>query len=133
MSAAVAKRLASDRGSMESSPEAAMQPQLRISFRKSIAMGPGKADLLDAIADSGSISAAARKLGMSYRRAWLLVDTMNASFKAPLVETLTGGAQGGGARVTDLGHDVVRRYRVMEKKACASVAREMNQFSDLMR
>lgn len=112
---------------------ATLRPQLRISFRKSIAMGPGKADLLDAIAASGSISAAARKLGMSYRRAWLLVDTMNASFKSPLVETLTGGAQGGGARVTDLGQDVVKRYREMEKKACASVAREMGQFSDLMR
>ena len=110
-----------------------LSPQLRISFRKSIAMGPGKADLLDAIAESGSISAAARKLGMSYRRAWLLVDTMNASFKAPLVETLTGGAQGGGAQVTELGHDVVRRYRIMEKKACASVGLEMAQFADLMR
>ena len=117
---------------MEASSDSTMRPQLRISFRKSIAMGPGKADLLDAIAESGSISAAARKLGMSYRRAWLLVDTMNASFKSPLVETLTGGAQGGGARVTELGRDVVRRYRVMEKKACASVAREMAQFSDLM-
>lgn len=113
--------------------EPTLRPQLRISFRKSIAMGPGKADLLDAISESGSISAAARKLGMSYRRAWLLVDTMNASFKSPLVETLTGGAQGGGARVTELGHEVVRRYRAMEKKACASVAREMGQFSDLMR
>ena len=89
--------------------ETVLRPQLRISFRKSIAMGPGKADLLDAIAASGSISAAARKLGMSYRRAWVLVDTMNASFKSPLVETLTGGAQGGGAQVTELGHDVVRR------------------------
>ncbi len=115
------------------SVEPTLRPQLRISFRKSIAMGPGKADLLDAISESGSISAAARKLGMSYRRAWLLVDTMNASFKSPLVETLTGGAQGGGARVTELGHEVVRRYRAMEKKACASVAREMGQFSDLMR
>ncbi len=114
------------------SAETVLRPQLRISFRKSIAMGPGKADLLDAIAESGSISAAARKLGMSYRRAWVLVDTMNASFKSPLVETLTGGAQGGGAQVTELGHDVVRRYRQMEKKACASVAREMGEFSDLM-
>ena len=123
------------------SSEMALRPQLRISFRKSIAMGPGKADLLDAIAESGSISAAARKLGMSYRRAhpfmdrraWVLVDTMNASFRSPLVETLTGGAQGGGAQVTELGRDVVRRYRQMEKKACASVAREMGEFSDLMR
>ncbi len=96
-------------------------------------MGPGKADLLDAIAESGSISAAARRLGMSYRRAWLLVDTMNASFKSPLVETLTGGAQGGGAQVSQLGQDVVKRYRQMEKKACASVAREMGEFSELMR
>jgi molybdate transport system regulatory protein len=117
----------------QSTSEMALRPQLRISFRKSIAMGPGKADLLDAIAESGSISAAARKLGMSYRRAWVLVDTMNASFRSPLVETLTGGAQGGGAQVTELGHDVVRRYRQMEKKACASVAREMGEFSELMR
>ena len=117
----------------KSTAETTLRPQLRISFRKSIAMGPGKADLLDAIAESGSISAAARKLGMSYRRAWLLVDTMNASFKSPLVETLTGGAQGGGAQVTELGQDVVKRYRQMEKKACASVAREMGEFSGLMR
>lgn len=117
----------------QSTSETALRPQLRISFRKSIAMGPGKADLLDAIAESGSISAAARKLGMSYRRAWVLVDTMNASFQSPLVETLTGGAQGGGAQVTELGHDVVRRYRLMEKKACASVAKEMGEFSELMR
>jgi molybdate transport system regulatory protein len=96
-------------------------------------MGPGKADLLEAIAQSGSISAAARKLSMSYRRAWLLVDTMNSCFKSPLVETLTGGAQGGGAQVTALGRDVVKRYREMEKKAGESVTREMAEFSDLMR
>ena len=110
-----------------------LKPQLRISFRKSIAMGPGKADLLEAIAASGSISAAARKLSMSYRRAWLLVDTMNGCFKSPLVETLTGGARGGGAQVTVLGHDVVKRYREMENKAGESVTREMAEFSDLMR
>ena len=122
-----------DSRTSKAAADTTLRPQLRISFRKSIAMGPGKADLLDAIAESGSISAAARKLGMSYRRAWLLVDTMNASFKLPLVETLTGGAQGGGAQVTELGRDVVQRYRHMEKKACASVAREMAEFSDLMR
>ncbi len=110
-----------------------LKPQLRISFRKSIAMGPGKADLLESIAATGSISAAARKLAMSYRRAWLLVDTMNTCFKSALVETLTGGAQGGGAQVTALGHDVVKRYREMEKKAGESVTREMAEFSDLMR
>ena len=110
----------------------ALQPQLRISFKKSIAMGPGKADLLEAIDETGSISAAARKLGMSYRRAWLLVDTMNECFKAAVVETLTGGVQGGGAKVTDFGHDVVRRYRDMSRKAATSVAREMSEFAALM-
>lgn len=125
--------MAADSKAARGQSETPMRPQLRISFRKSIAMGPGKADLLDAIAESGSISAAARKLGMSYRRAWLLVDTMNSSFKSPLVETLTGGAQGGGAQVTDLGREVVKRYREMEKKACASVSREMAAFSALMR
>ena len=68
-----------------------------------IAMGPGKADLLDAIAAHGSISAAGRMLGMSYRRAWLLVDTMNRCWREPLVETSPGSAHGGGARVTPIG------------------------------
>jgi molybdate transport system regulatory protein len=106
--------------------------QLRVSFKKSIAMGPGKADLLDAIASTGSISAAARELGMSYRRAWLLVETMNQSFREAIVETLAGGKSGGGARVTALGLEVVRRYRAMENKACKSVARELVQFAKLM-
>ncbi len=110
----------------------ALRPQLRISFKKSIAMGPGKADLLDAIAETGSISAAARLLGMSYRRAWLLVETMNQCFQSPLVETATGGQHGGGAEVTDLGREVVRRYRAMEKKAAASVSREMGDFAALL-
>ena len=101
-----------------------LRPQLRISFKKSIAMGPGKAALLDAIEQTGSISAAARRMSMSYRRAWMLVETMNACFRAPLVETLTGGQHGGGARVTELGHEVVHRYREMEAKAARSVVRE---------
>jgi molybdate transport system regulatory protein len=95
-------------------------------------MGPGKADLLKAIDASGSISAAARSLGMSYRRAWLLVDTMNQSFKAPVVETLTGGQKGGGARVTDTGHEVLRRYLDMEAKAAASVKNDLAEFMRLM-
>lgn len=112
--------------------ELALKPQLRISFKKSIAMGPGKADLLDAIASSGSISAAARELGMSYRRAWLLVETMNQSFREPLVVTATGGQHGGGAVVTEFGCDVVRRYRSMERKAASAVEREMEDFSALL-
>src|SRR3546814_3854593 len=73
-----------------------------------IAMGPGKADLLEAISAQGSISAAGRALGMSYRRTWLLVDVMNRCFRAPLVETAAGGSHGGGARLTTLGADLLR-------------------------
>ena len=79
-----------------------------------IAMGPGKADLLDAIAREGSISAAGRVLGMSYRRTWLLVDVMNRCWSGPLVETAMGGKQGGGARLTDLGRAVLRQYRALQ-------------------
>ncbi len=109
-----------------------LKPQIRILFRKAIAMGPGKADLLRAIGETGSISAAARQMEMSYRRAWLLVDTMNQSFHTPLVETATGGSHGGGARITEFGKDILDRYERMEAKAMASVARELEDFSELM-
>ena len=79
-----------------------------------IAMGPGKADLLEAIGAQGSISAAARAMGMSYRRAWLLVDAMNRCWEGPLVETSPGSAHGGGARVTLLGQTVLRHYRALQ-------------------
>lgn len=80
-----------------------------------IAFGPGKADLLDAIEKTGSITAAARALGMSYKRAWDLVATMNKSFRVPLVETGRGGAVRGGAQVTPLGRKVVARYRTLQR------------------
>lgn len=78
-----------------------------------IAIGPGKADLLDAIRETGSISAAARQLGMSYRRAWLLVDVMNRCFEGRLVETQPGGGNRAGACVTELGEQVLTAYRQM--------------------
>lgn len=80
-----------------------------------IAFGPGKAQLLDAIERAGSISAAARELGMSYRRAWLLVDTMNRCFREPLVHSAPGGKHGGGAEVTEAGRRIRQRYRQMEQ------------------
>lgn len=82
-----------------------------------IAMGPGKADLLEAIARERSISGAGRALGMSYRRAWLLVDTMNRCWREPLVATTPGGAIKGGARVTPFGEEVLHRYRALLKQA----------------
>ena len=107
-------------------------PKIRILIGAVVAIGPGKADLLDAVERTGSISAAARAMGMSYRRAWLLVEAMNASFRKPLVETLTGGDGGGGARVTEFGAGVLRRYRAMERKAARSVASDLRQLSRLI-
>ena len=95
--------------------------KIRIYAGDEIALGPGKVDLLEAIAREGSISAAARALGMSYRRAWLLVDTMNRCFKKPLVEAGKGGVHGGGATLTPSGVRAMARYRAMEKKATRAV------------
>ncbi|MDT0508609.1 LysR family transcriptional regulator [Novosphingobium sp. MMS21-SN21R] len=81
-----------------------------------IAMGPGKADLLVAIAQEGSISAAARRMDMSYRRAWLLVDAMNRCWLEPLVETSPGSAKGSGAKVTAFGDAVLSHYRALQSR-----------------
>lgn len=88
---------------------------MRVLADSTVAIGPGKADLLDAIATTGSISAAARAMRMSYRRAWILVDTMNTSFRKPLVDTAKGGAEGGGAKLTPTGRAVLTRYRALAK------------------
>ncbi len=81
-----------------------------------IAMGPGKADLLDAIDREGSISRAGQAMGMSYRRTWLLVDEMNKCWADKLVETVAGGAANRGARLTDRGREVLRLYRALESE-----------------
>lgn len=94
--------------------------RLRVLHQAAIAFGPGKADLLQAIISTGSISAAAKQMDMSYRRAWQLVTTMNQCFVAPLVETQTGGSHGGGALVTPLGHEVLQLFRQMEQAALAA-------------
>ena len=109
-----------------------LEPHLRILLGSSIAIGPGKAALLEAIAETGSIAAAGRRMGMSYRRAWLLVKTMNACFREPLVDAAKGGAQGGGARLTGMGREVLARYRAMEAHAAEAVAPEMRAFRELM-
>jgi molybdate transport system regulatory protein len=103
--------------------------RLRIVLQPNIAIGPGKADLLDGIRRTGSIAAAGRGMGMSYKRAWLLVETMNTCFRAALVEAAKGGAHGGGARLTPLGEDVLRRYRRMEAKSAKAIAADMRALS----
>ena len=93
---------------------APLRLRARIYCADEIAFGPGKADLLDAVAQTGSISAAGRATGMSYRRAWLLVDTMNRCWEGPLVITAHGGTRGGGARLSPLGADILARYRALQ-------------------
>ena len=107
-------------------------PQLRLLLVSMVAIGPGKAMLLEAIERTGSISAAARSMKMSYRRAWTLVDTMNRCFREPLVQAGSGGRGGGGAAVTDMGHEVLSRYRAMETKARASVSADVLALTALM-
>jgi molybdate transport system regulatory protein len=102
---------------------------LRVLGRRSPAMGPGKAELVEQIATTGSISAAARAMGMSYRRAWQLVEALNRDFRQPLVTTATGGTRGGGARVTPFGRKVVAEFRAMEEKASASIAGNLRRFT----
>ena len=109
------------------------QFRLRISKDDDIAVGPGKIDLLEAIGETGSITAAARALGMSYRRAWLLVDTMNRCFRAAVVETEAGGTRGGGTRLTPTGERVVRHYRGVEKLAAEAAATEIRALLKLLR
>ncbi len=89
------------------------------------AIGPGKVRLLELIEENGSISAAGRAMGMSYRQAWLLVDSMNQAFAEPVTETLRGGAKGGGAAVTDFGRKLAALYRAMERKATEAVADDL--------
>lgn len=107
--------------------------KLRVWCDDEIAMGPGKADLLDAIAQAGSISAAARAMNMSYRRAWLLVDAMNRCFQQPLVRSAAGGQQGGGAHVTEAGLAVLAQFRAMQAAANAAIAPQLAAWDALLR
>ncbi|MDQ1831203.1 winged helix-turn-helix domain-containing protein [Massilia scottii] len=113
--------------------DAGIDVKVRLLQGGEIAMGPGKADLLDAIARTGSISAAARAMGMSYRRAWLLVDVMNRSFGAPLVRSAAGGSQGGGASVTGMGLEVLTHYRAMQAAASAAAGPYAAALTKLLR
>ncbi len=106
---------------------------LRVLSSKNPAMGPGKARLIALIAESGSISAAARKMGMSYRRAWQLVEALNKSFNEPVVLTAVGGRRGGGAVVTDFGKRLVGAYHDMEAKASSAIAADLETFSGYLK
>ena len=101
--------------------------RLRVSivFESGARIGPGKAKLLESIRDTGSISAAAREMGMSYKRAWLLLDSMNQAFTEPVVTAAPGGAGGGGAILTPFGAEVLKRYRDIHDRAAAMAADDL--------
>jgi molybdate transport system regulatory protein len=90
-----------------------------------VRIGPGKVALLEAIAETGSITSSARKLGMSYRRAWLLVEETNRCIVRPAVATATGGQHGGGSTLTSVGVELVRRYRALERRTALAVNRDL--------
>jgi molybdate transport system regulatory protein len=94
--------------------------RLRLKADGALLMGPGRADLLELIQETGSIAAAAKKMGMSWRRAWLLVDVLNNCFDGPLVTASRGGKAGGNSTLTPLGEEVLHRYRAMETASLAA-------------
>lgn len=107
--------------------------RFRVQVKHAVAIGPGKADVLQAIAETGSMAEAGRLLGMSYQRVWSLVRAMNSDFVEPLVLTQRGGAAGGGAGLTTSGKRVLSVYRAIERDAERAVARRLPQLLALIR
>jgi molybdate transport system regulatory protein len=106
---------------------------LRVLGARTPAIGPGKAELIERIGRTGSISAAARAMRMSYRRAWQLVEALNHDFREPVVATAIGGSRGGGARVTPFGERLVRQFRSMESRASAAITADLKRFERQLR
>lgn len=105
--------------------------RLRLSDGEAFAVGPGKIALLEAVARTGSITAAARDLGMSYRRAWILLDEVNRSLRAPAVDSAKGGSAGGSSVLTKVGSELVALYRRIEDTAAASCRADVRRLSRL--
>lgn len=118
---------------MSKGPAVALRPRLRLLRGKTIVLGPGKADLLDAVRVSGSLRRAAGGLGMSYMRAWTLVKTMNAAFREPLVSLARGGARHGGANLTAAGARVLALYREMEEQSLRAASPNARALKSLLR
>lgn len=105
--------------------------KLRILFDRAM-MGPGKAELLERIRDTGSIAAAGRQMAMSYKRAWMLVEEMNAAFRGPLVTSARGGPGGGGAQLTEAGAKVLRLYRSVVQLAALAAAEPLQALEEML-
>ena len=144
MTARASPRPSAPTASAEAEVEAAPRPRprrrepvarfrLRVTAGEVIAVGPGKIDLLEAIAQTGSITAAAKSIGMSYRRAWILVDQINACLRQPAVASAQGGERGGGSRLTVAGEALVEHYRRIEARAAEACADEIAVLLRLMK
>lgn len=107
--------------------------RLRLLFDGGLMLGPGKAELLERIAATGSISAAGRDMGMSYKRAWMLVEAMNTAFRTPVVASARGGPGGGGAALTETGQTVLAHFRAIEAAAARAAAAEIAALQALVR
>lgn len=107
--------------------------RFRVELKYSVAIGPGKADILEGIRDTGSLAETARRLGMSYQRVWTLVGAMNQDFIQPLVETQRGGASRGGACLTETGRRVLDLYRDAEQAAVKAVSRKLPALVELLK
>ena len=114
-------------------PDTSPNLRIRILFGDGAMLGPGKADLLQGIRDTGSIAAAGRGMDMSYKRAWSLVEEMNAAFRLPLVESARGGARGGGARLTEAGEEVLAHYRKLEETLAEAGAARIGKIRAMLR
>jgi molybdate transport system regulatory protein len=110
-----------------------MRLTVRVDFGAAGSLGPGKIRLLVMIGKYGSISRAGRSLGMSYRRAWLLVDDLNRCFREPVVTTKPGGVRGGGAMLTPFGLDLIRKYRSIESRAASAAKRQLRDLEVALR
>lgn len=114
-------------------PPRELKARLRFKRGDALVLGPGRIELMEAVAQCGSISGAARAMGMSYRRAWLLIDEVNSAFARPLVESVAGGRRGGGARLTEAGVAVVAAYRRMLAAADKAMAADRVMIEALLR
>jgi molybdate transport system regulatory protein len=118
---------------MKSQPTPFLVPRLRIVTGKAVAFGPGKAELLALVAETGSIGKAAKRMGMSYMRAWSLIQTMNACFKQPVIKAVRGGRERGGAELTDTGRRVLGLYRHMEMSSLKIIRTDWKALRKLLR
>lgn len=113
--------------------ETSVQPRIRVHHGGEVALGPGKIELLGYVAETGSLSEAARRMKMSYMKAWLLVQIMNRSFRKPLIQLERGGAQGGGSGITETGREVLALYRRMHEESLRAIEAPWSQLQALLK